>query len=213
MPIIVYDTETQNLPLWRQPSSDPGQPHIVQLAALLLADDGITEIDNFSLICKPDGWTIPDDVAKIHGITTERAMDEGIPEFEVIERFVAMVKMEDLIVAHNEQFDRRIVRIGLTRMGWTKERILTMEAIARFCTMTAAHPIVKAPPTAKMIAAGFTKWKNPTLTECIAHFFAGEVFEGAHDAMRDVVGCARVYRALTALNVMEDANDAVLRDS
>lgn len=40
-PILFYDTETNGLPLWREPSNHPGQPHITQLAAELCdADSG-----------------------------------------------------------------------------------------------------------------------------------------------------------------------------
>lgn len=36
MKAIVYDTETTGLPLFSQPSEDPRQPHIVQLAAIVV---------------------------------------------------------------------------------------------------------------------------------------------------------------------------------
>lgn len=43
---IFFDTETQGLPLWNDPSEDPRQPHIVQLAAAL--DDGdVVDADIF----------------------------------------------------------------------------------------------------------------------------------------------------------------------
>lgn len=36
MKVLFYDTETSGMPLFDQPSSDPRQPHIVQLAAALV---------------------------------------------------------------------------------------------------------------------------------------------------------------------------------
>lgn len=35
-PALFFDTETTGLPLFEQPSEDPRQPHIVQLAACLV---------------------------------------------------------------------------------------------------------------------------------------------------------------------------------
>lgn len=33
---LFYDNETNGLPLFKEPSNHPGQPHIVQLAAVLV---------------------------------------------------------------------------------------------------------------------------------------------------------------------------------
>ena len=72
-PILVFDVETTGLPLWNEPSEDPRQPHLVQLAALLVDDDTRQVISTLDVIVRPDGWLIPEDVAAVHGITTERA--------------------------------------------------------------------------------------------------------------------------------------------
>ena len=71
---LAYDTETTGLPLWNDPSDDPRQPHIVQLAAALVDIDTRRTIASMDVIVKPDGWTIPDDTVAVHGITTEHAL-------------------------------------------------------------------------------------------------------------------------------------------
>ena len=83
-PILFFDTETTGLPLWKEPSEDPRQPHLVELAALLVNPDTREMIAFMDVIIKPNGWTIPVDVSEIHGITTERALAEGIPEEEAL---------------------------------------------------------------------------------------------------------------------------------
>ena len=40
---IFYDTETTGIPLFSEPSEHPGQPHIVQLAACLVDQQGLGE--------------------------------------------------------------------------------------------------------------------------------------------------------------------------
>jgi DNA polymerase-3 subunit epsilon len=198
--ILIFDTETNGLPQFKQPSDHPDQPHIVQFAALQIDPATRDEIQAVNLIVKPDGWTIPDEVAAIHGITTERAMDEGVPEKQVTELFLDLSNQADLSVAHNINFDARIMRIAMMRLGMVRETIEAIEQRPRFCTMTKASAIMKMAPTDRMLMAGFTKPKPPKLSECIQHFF-GETLDGAHDALIDVRACARVFFHLQSLAV------------
>lgn len=196
MPIVVLDTETTGLPDWKSPSDAPHQPHLVQLAMVLIDDDG-AERNSVSVIIKPDGWTIPPEVSAIHGITHELAMAVGIPEKVAVQLFVSMVyDTGATVVCHNEPFDSRLMRIAMLRAGISKEKI-DAKAYKTFCTMQAATPIVNLPPTAKMLAAGFNKPKSASLSECISFFF-NETLEGAHDALVDVRACLRVYNHLQA---------------
>lgn len=191
---LIYDTETTGLPDFKARSADPKQPHIVQLAMILLGEDGAT-VSEQSIIVRPNGWEIPAASTAIHGITQERAMDEGIPESQAVAAFIIAQARATIRVAHNESFDRRIMRIAMTRAGIAREFIELVEARPWFCTCTTAKPIVNLPPTEKMVAAGFTNPKPPNLTECMKHFF-DESLDGAHDALVDARAAARVYWAL-----------------
>lgn len=194
--ILGFDTETTGLPDWGQPSDADHQPHLVQLAMVLL-DDDLVEVASASLVVRPEGWIIPDDVAKIHGITTERALAVGVSEKIATRLYMdLMYGSKALAVAHNVKFDQRIMRIAMLRAGFDKDWQDSRE-ITSFCTMEAAMPLVNLPPTAKMVAAGFNKPKPPRLSECIEFFFQ-EKLEGAHDALVDVRACLRVYRHLVA---------------
>jgi DNA polymerase-3 subunit epsilon len=196
--ILAFDTETTGLPDFRAPSDAPNQPHLVQLAMVTL-DDDMVERASVCLIIRPDGWEIPADVAKIHGITTEIAFRTGVLEKTAVDLYVELMQQSgDISIAHNISFDRRIMRIAMLRNGYARADVEALEQQATFCTMTAASPIVNLPPTDKMKAAGFTKPKPPRLTECIKHFF-DEDLTGAHDALVDVRACVRVYRHLVAL--------------
>lgn len=191
---LAFDTETTGLPDWRSPSDAAHQPHLVQLAMILM-DENLVEKASVSLIIRPDGWVIPDEVAKIHGITTDIAMALGVPE-KMATRLYASLLYDTgaAVLAHNVDFDLRIMRIAMLRAGWTKEQ-LDGRKVESHCTMKAATPIVNIPPTPKMVAAGFNKPKNASLTECVKHFF-DEDLEGAHDALVDVRACVRVFRHL-----------------
>jgi DNA polymerase III subunit epsilon len=194
---LFYDTETTGLPLFKEPSEDPRQPHIAQLGACLVDIDSREIIASIDVICRPDGWTIPDEVARIHGITTEHAQLVGIPESLAVEMLLEMTKAADFRVAHNESFDARIVRIACKRFFSPESADEWKEGAAQ-CTARAATPIMKIPPTDKMSRAGFTKFKTPNLGEAVKHF-TGKDLAGAHQAMADVQGCMAVWFALQDL--------------
>lgn len=105
MRMLVYDTETSGLPLFDQPSDDPRQPHIVQLAALLVDTETRKTVASINLIAEPDGWEIPDEVARIHGITTEYAKRVGLSEAFLVYCLWFLWERSDFRVAHNESFD------------------------------------------------------------------------------------------------------------
>ncbi len=192
---LIFDTETTGLPLWKEPSDDPGQPHIVQLAAKLVNIETREVIASMDVIVKPDGWTIPQDCIDIHGITNERAAAEGIPEKDAVDQLLTMIVEAEQhgvieLVGHNESFDRRIVRIGIKRHldplvaeGFPLPSDIWKDR-ASFCTMWKSKPYTNLPGN-----------KHPKLTEAYQHF-TGETMKGAHSAGGDVDGCMTVYFAI-----------------
>ena len=195
MPLfIVYDTETTGLPLFDQPSEHPDQPHIVQLAARLVCSETREIKRSMEAIVLPDGWEIPAVVAKIHGITTERALLEGHPESDVVAQLMAMWVLADFRLAHNEGFDARILRIALKRFQGD-EAADRWKAGKAQCTARLSTPIIKLPPTEKMLAVGRKHPKTPNMTEAF-EFFTGRKMEGAHTAGADVDACLAVFWAI-----------------
>lgn len=191
---LFYDTETTGLPLFDAPDDHPGQPHIVQLAACLVDIDKRETISSFDVTIRPDGWTIPDEVAKIHGITTERASDVGIDAPLALDMLMHLWRRAGARIGHNEQFDCRIVRIGLLR-HFCEAEANTWAAGAAQCTQVLSTPVLKLPPTPRMIAAGRRHHKSANLGEAYRHF-TGKPLEGAHSAMVDVRACMAVFFAI-----------------
>jgi len=198
MRVMVFDTETTGLPLFSEPSEHPGQPHLVQYAATLFGPDR-QEINSINLIIKPDGWEISPEVAAIHGISHERALAEGVPEANAVAAFLAMTACADVVCAYGIPFDTRILRIAMLRAGKTKDECdLFAATLNKHCVQKQATPIVKCPPTDKMMAAGRKTFKTPTLTEAIMAIL-GEELPGAHDAAVDVAATAKIYFAMNPL--------------
>ena len=197
---LAYDSETNGRPLFHEPSGDPRQPHIVQLAAVLLDLDTYAEIASLDVIVRPDGWTVPDDVAVIHGITTERASDVGVPARVALDLFLELWSLSQVRIAHNESFDARLVRIALLRHHCADPQAdinVRWKNGPAECTMALSTPILKLPPTAKMLAARRHHHKSANLGEA-SQFFTGRPLVGAHSAMVDVRACIQVYRAIKA---------------
>lgn len=203
MLLLAYDFETTGLPLWKEPSHHEGQPHIVQVGACLVdTDQDYKVISSIDLIVRPFSWDIPEEVAKIHGIDNAMAARVGVPESVALEALISLSEVADTRMGHNESFDARIARIALLRYSNPQlaEAWANQSAI---CTANLATPIVKAPPTAKMIAAGRRHYKTASLSEAYQHFM-GKPLEDAHSAMADVLGCIAVYRSIMG------AGDAVV---
>ena len=198
---LFYDTETTGMPDFKAPSEAAHQPHIVQLAALLVDLDTRQTIQSMDVIVRPHGWTIPDEVAAVHGITTEHAADVGIPERLAVEMFMDLWNNRNR-VAHNEQFDARILRIALMRHQGNIFHSPSGKSVPDIwkegraeCTARMATPICALPPTDKMKAVGRFHHKTPNLGEAYRHF-TGNDLQNAHSAMADVLACRDVYFAI-----------------
>jgi DNA polymerase-3 subunit epsilon len=203
MHVLIYDTETSGLPLFSQPSEDPGQPHLCEIAALLF-DSTTRELQcTFHHLVRQDGWEVEPKAFEAHGITPERSFAEGIDEATAVRGFYALQARADVRVAHNEMFDQRILRIGLKRYleahdEAARDALCDMFKLRpAYCTMKAAQPLVNLPATEAMRKSGRGSWKKPpSLAETYQHFF-GAMFEGAHGALADAKACARIYFHLT----------------
>lgn len=195
--VIVFDTETSNLPDKGQYSNPrhKNTPRLVELGAIRYGIEGEIEKKVHHII-KPVGFTISPEVSKIHGITHERAMDEGKDIREVIQEFHQISNdgeswfVCDGLVAHNLMFDLLVYEGECIKLGISP----ILKVLKRFCTKELSTSICKIPsPWNK----GF-KW--PTLQEAYKHFF-GQEFVGAHGAMADLQATYQVFRKIFNLEV------------
>ena len=187
---LFFDTETTGLPKnWKAPVTDLNNwPRLVQLAWLCYDLDG-NKISEGDFIIKPEGFTIPDNVSKIHGITTERALREGQPVSSVLQHFDSLVKQADYLVAHNISFDEKIVGAELLRNGMknsiaSKRKICTMERTTTFCAINGPY--------------GY-KW--PKLSELHYKLFR-KGFDEAHNAAVDITATAKCFWELRRLGII-----------
>jgi len=176
--VLFYDAETCGIPSWKIPSDDEGQPHLVQLAAILADADTREEISSFDLIVSPDGWEIPEVVTAIHGISTDYALRVGVSEALVLDTFMDLWGGIDTVrVAHNKTFDQRIIRIAAKRYShYQQEKWADKDSHA--CTMRMYQ---------KMFGGKNLKLKDAYMQA------TGKELENAHSALADTRACMAVY--------------------
>ena len=181
---LVFDTETTGLPKnWDAPVSDSGNwPRCVQLAWQLHDASGAL-LEQESFIVKPEGYNIPFDAEKVHGISTALAAQNGLALAQVLEKFNAVLEKTDFLVGQNLGFDLKIVGAELHRMG-LESKLLHMPVLDT-CTEKTAE-------LCKLPGGRGGKYKLPNLTELHAYLF-GVPFAEAHNASADVEATARCF--------------------
>ena len=197
MKYLILDTETTGLPLdYNGDWSDVyNWPRMVQLAYLLYQDKQL--IRQISAIIRPEGYEIPPDM--IHGITTERALKEGIPLRLVLDELTKSIQDDPVLVAHNAGFDQPILVAEYLRSypqfnyDHYQLRFANMTTI---CTKERSTLYCKLPNR-----NGYAGYKWPSLQELHACLF-GVGFEDAHDALVDVQATARCFFELKKRKVL-----------
>ena len=189
--ILVFDTETNGKARnFKAPVNDLNNwPRVVQLAWAVYKEDG-SQVRGGKHLIKPDGWLIPQDVVEVHGITFEQAMEEGLPASEVISKFIYDYEACHTLVAHNIAFDYPTLLCEFIRYGLRAKKRITNKV----CTMQASTDYCKIP--------GPYGYKWPKLIELHQKLF-NEGFDGAHDAMNDVLACGRAYFELCRIGVIK----------
>ena len=185
-----FDTETTGLPRsWNAPLRDlDNWPRMVQLA-WLLCDDAGNEIASASRIVRPQGYVIPADAARVHGITTERALAEGLPLADVLDEALPQLEKAAVAIAHNISFDEKILGAEFLRL----ERPTPFLKKPLHCTMKESTQFCALP--------GLYGFKYPNLTELHRKLFK-KAFDDAHNALADVRACKAAYYELRTLGVM-----------
>ena len=191
---VFFDTETTGLPSnWNAPASDTRNwPRMVQLALLLYQPDGIL-LESGNFIIKPEGYKIPLDVSRLHGITTERAVRDGEELEIVLSKFQTMALKATELVAHNMEFDEKILGCEFYRLTGQNP----LHKFQKFCTMK--NPSIIKYCQLQPMRNGFYKW--PKLAELHYKLFK-TYFEEAHDASIDIKATARCFFELKNLNII-----------
>ena len=180
---LFFDTETTGTPLdFKAPSSNTTNwPRLVQLA-WILSDNLGNRVNTDNLIIKPNGFVIPTAASSIHGITTQKAIVEGEPIQEAIDRFISDFNKATYIVGHNVEFDKKIVGAEMIRLGMKD----VMDEKPSYCTMLSTINFCAIPSYNRF------DFKYPKLQELFEILF-DEEYDNAHNAMSDVEATEKCF--------------------
>ena len=184
---LIFDTETTGLPKrWDAPITDTNNwPRCIQIAWQLHDDMGKL-IEHQDYLIKPEGFNIPYDAERIHGISTELALAEGIALSEVLEKFNIALSKAKYIVGQNLGFDVNIMGCEFHRLGL--DSTMASLPVLDTCTEITASLL-------KLPGGRGGKFKLPTLTELHSYLF-NKPFSEAHNATADVEATTRCFLEL-----------------
>ena len=184
---LIFDTETTGLPKrWDAPITDVDNwPRCIQIAWQLHDDMGKL-VEHQDYLVKPEGFNIPYDAERIHGISTELAEAEGISLAEVLEKFNISLAKAKFIVGQNLGFDVNIMGAEFHRMGVASP--MASLPVLDTCTEVTASLL-------QLPGGRGGKYKLPTLTELHSYLF-NKPFAEAHNATADVEATTRCFLEL-----------------
>ncbi|WP_149915681.1 DNA polymerase III subunit alpha [Sphingobacterium cavernae] len=189
---IIFDTETTGLPKrWDAPITDTDNwPRCIQIAWQLHDEMG-NLIEHQDYLIKPDGFNIPFDSEKIHGISTELATEQGVPLPEVLLKFNEALAKAKFVVGQNIGFDLNIM--GCEFYRYAVDSPMTQMPVLDTCTEVTAELL-------KLPGGRGGRFKLPNLTELHSYLF-GVPFAEAHNATADVEATTRCFFELVRREV------------
>jgi len=200
---LIFDTETTGLPRNKTaPLTDfENWPRLVQLAWQLHDAEG-TLLSQQNFIVTPDGFDIPFKAEQVHGISTQRAIDEGHDLKKVLAHFSFDLEKTRLLVGHNIEFDISIIGSELLRGQLSSDRFLSLNKLdtglvsIEYCQLPGGMG---------------GRLKMPKLSELYQKLF-GVVFKDAHDAAYDVDATAKSFFGLLENKVVNPFDGTSLED-
>ncbi len=200
---LIFDTETTGLPKsWNAPITNTDNwPRCVQIAWQLHDEMG-NVLEHNDFLIKPEGYNIPYDAERIHGISTELAEEQGIALAEGLVLFNEALEKTTFIVGQNVNFDLNIMGCEFHRLG--VENKLSSLPVLDTCTEKTAL-------MCQIPGGRGGKFKLPTLTELHTHLF-GTSFGEAHNATADVEATTRCFLELIRLRKFTQAELGVSVD-
>ncbi|ALA22729.1 MAG: putative bifunctional DNA polymerase III subunit alpha/DNA polymerase III subunit epsilon [Candidatus Karelsulcia muelleri] len=188
---IIFDTETTGLPKnYNAPIIN--WPRLVRLSWCLY-DENLKLIELKDYIIKPEGFEIPFNSTKIHGISPEEALEKGYKINLVLEKFNIRIKNSKFLIGHNIYFDLKVlcaefIRLNKIHYLYKKKIIDTKEKSINFCA----------------IKRGKGKFKWPTLTELYKKLFNDTFI--AHDSKSDVLATSKCFFELLRIGIISLKN-------
>lgn len=207
----IFDVETTGLPVKNRdkkyyPLNETRfYPFTVQFSWMIY-DNKLKKIEKICnyIIKLPDGEIIPNSSIKIHGVTNERMMKEGKDIKEILKEFNSDLLMCDTIVAHNLDFDKRIIQVECIRNKINDN--LEKNELREYCTLQNSINVCKIVVSGRY--GPYYKW--PKLIELHEHLY-GTVPNNLHNSLVDIYVCFRCFHQLYYEKDIMDNNEELVQ--
>ncbi|MBN2662031.1 MAG: 3'-5' exonuclease [Bacteroidales bacterium] len=171
MRYLFFDTETTGF---------PPRARLVSIAWQIWNNETLEKTEYY--VIKPEGFTIPYEAERVHGISTDYALQNGVDIRMVLDKFFTDTENSEILVAHNYNFDAKMMdseykRAGITSNLPNKNVVDTMLASTKFLKLPAKN------------GRGY-KW--PRLEELYTFLFE-QKFDNAHSANADVDATVKCF--------------------
>lgn len=208
--ILVFDTETTGLlPQHKNPRGEiepfneiETLPYITQLAfALYDADNFILMRTYNQYIRIPQHVIISEKITELTGINNEMCEKKGVRIEDALIALYQAIQEADIIVAHNIDFDMRMVSLETKRniLGVGSSIINLQPNFHHYCAMHKKRLYCTMYETREFVgirvvnkATGKPYFKNPTLGELYRKIY-GDGDVRFHNAFEDVIACLKCY--------------------
>jgi DNA polymerase III epsilon subunit-like protein len=186
---FIFDTETTGLPARGGPLRGYFHPKLVSKydnarlvsIAWIVLDFDLNELKRGSALICPNGFKVPEESTRIHGISHQHAVEHGKDIQSVLDELVDDLAKCKCIVAHNVWFDVNVFKSECYRYS-NIECLALFDRCVKYCTMAKGKELLGLP-------------KYPTLS-LLYHELFGQSLCNAHDASYDTLHCCACFRAL-----------------
>jgi DNA polymerase III epsilon subunit-like protein len=207
--VLIFDVETTGLipkvdPVTKLPPPTEQCPHIIQLSFVKYnMYDHIIEDSYNTYINIPQDVVISPKITELTDITREMC-DKGISILQALDRFYTAYTDCDCLVAHNLDFDSRMIQIEMERnrnilllINPNVLKLFKSEfdkfGMEKFCTMMSSiHSCGILVTNVDKKGNTYTYKKFPKLSETYEHLFS-QTPRNLHNSMMDTLVCLRCY--------------------
>jgi DNA polymerase III epsilon subunit-like protein len=215
MSILVFDTETSGLiPKGIFLTTDKLHlfPHTVQFSWIVFdtQENKIVKIQDF-IIKLPQHFQLSEESVKIHGITNEMSQTKGVDVSIAMDEFIKDFNSAKMVVAHNLEFDLKIIRADMMRImtgsnldNYKKFIYELKQSTKLYCTMQESIDLCSI----KVINGNGKEYnKFPKLSELHDKLFQSTP-NNLHNSLNDVIVCLRCfYKMVYEKDILEVSDE------
>lgn len=179
---VCFDTETSGLPRARcgyKNTEAYDTCRLVSISWIVSQQDKV--VSQAYYIVRPEGFLIGAESEAIHGISQQKATEEGVDFVKVMQEFKEVLEHATHLVAHNIQFDVNVLKSEFHRRNMP-DMIALMDQKHEVCTMKKGKEVMRS--------RTYPKLGN------LYKFLYGEEMKNAHNAMYDTYYCFLCYKKM-----------------